>query len=169
MLIKSILLSSIEDENDRSIFFTHLRDTFPLCSSSRTHNNYGYDKELVKTIKDQLKEDNLKETEELLTKILQLNAAIEMKRGVIMCGQSGSGKTTCCQTLARALNRLNYLLFAPDHSKDELTTDKDVFYHSKKKVFKYLAESKFYFRKKPSKNYFYVLETDPEMEDDVVT
>jgi hypothetical protein len=29
---------------------------------------------------------------------------------------------------------MNYLLFAPDHSKDELATDRDLIFHQKKKL-----------------------------------
>ena len=66
--------------------------------------------------------------------MLQMNSAIEMRKGIILTGMSGSGKSTCCQTLSRAINRMNYLLFAPDHSKDELATDRDLIFHQKKKL-----------------------------------
>ena len=59
---------------------------------------------------------------------MQLNAALQMKNMIILAGPAGSGKTTACTTLSRVINRLNYLQFAPDHSKDELVPEKD---HSK--------------------------------------
>ena len=65
---------------------------------------------------------------------MQLNAALQLKKAVILIGPAGCGKTTCSQTLARATNRLNYLLFAPDHSKDELTTNRDLIYYAKNKL-----------------------------------
>ncbi|KAH3716367.1 hypothetical protein DPMN_059088 [Dreissena polymorpha] len=57
---------------------------------------------------------------------MQLYNTIQQSESVIITGASGSGKSTCVGVLARALNRLNYLLFAPDHSKDELSTDRGV-------------------------------------------
>lgn len=66
--------------------------------------------------------------------MLHMNSAIEMRKGIILSGPSGSGKSTATQTLSRAINRLNYLLFAPDHSKDELATDRDLIFHQKKKL-----------------------------------
>nr|KAG5709415.1 hypothetical protein BaRGS_029264 [Batillaria attramentaria] len=48
--------------------------------------------------------------------------------------QSGSGKSTCCHILSRAINLLNYKLFAPDHSNDELTTDRNVVFQSQQKL-----------------------------------
>lgn len=66
--------------------------------------------------------------------ILQLYATIQQSESVIMTGAPGSGKSTCLGVLARALNRLNYLLFAPDHSKDELNTDRDYLLHTKQKL-----------------------------------
>ena len=53
---------------------------------------------------------------------------------MILSGPSGSGKSTSLNILARALNRLNALLFAPDHSKDELTTDRDFMFYAKNKL-----------------------------------
>lgn len=57
-----------------------------------------------------------------------------MRKGIILSGPTGSGKSTAWLTLSRAINRLNYLLFAPDHSKDELSTDRDLIFHQKKKL-----------------------------------
>ena len=53
---------------------------------------------------------------------------------MILSGPSGSGKSTSLNVLARALNRLNALLFAPDHSKDELTTERDFMFYAKNKL-----------------------------------
>ena len=69
-----------------------------------------------------------------VVQVMQLNAALQLKKAVILIGPAGCGKTTCSQTLARATNRLNYLLFAPDHSKDELTTNRDLIYYAKNKL-----------------------------------
>lgn len=66
--------------------------------------------------------------------VMQLNAALQLKKAVILIGPAGCGKTTCSRTLARATNRLNFLLFAPDHSKDELTTNRDLIYYAKNKL-----------------------------------
>lgn len=83
-----------------------------------------------------------------LSQIFQLYATIQQKESVICTGPSGSGKSTCLSVLSRALNRLNYLLFAPDHSKDELTTDRDFLYHAKHKLqvfaFTIFAETTFF-------------------------
>ena len=69
-----------------------------------------------------------------VVQVIQLNAALQLKKAVILIGPAGCGKTTCSQTLARATNRLNYLLFAPDHSMDELTTNRDLIYYAKNKL-----------------------------------
>ena len=68
------------------------------------------------------------------SQILQLYASIQQKEPVILSGPSGSGKSTSLNILARALNRLNALLFAPDHSKDELTTERDFMFYVKNKL-----------------------------------
>ena len=72
--------------------------------------------------------------ESLYSQILQLYASIQQKEPVILAGPSGSGKSTSLCILSRALNRLNALLFAPDHSKDELTAERDFMYHAKQKL-----------------------------------
>ena len=66
--------------------------------------------------------------------VLQLNAGLEAHSPVVLVGPAGSGKSTCCQVLSRAINLLNYKLFAPDHSNDELTTDRNVVFQSTQKL-----------------------------------
>ncbi|XP_052095798.1 dynein heavy chain domain-containing protein 1-like isoform X11 [Mytilus californianus] len=132
--LKAVISPSLEDEDDRTVFMNHLRDTFPMCASSRGTSEHVYNHELVKSLKEQFKEDNMVLTKEMIARMLHMNSAIEMRKGIILSGPSGSGKSTATQTLSRAINRLNYLLFAPDHSKDELATDRDLIFHQKKKL-----------------------------------
>ena len=67
--LKSIILQSLEGEDDVSVFNSILRDVFPVSSKSAV--DYGYDGQLVKAVRDQLREDNLKDTEEILAKVGQ--------------------------------------------------------------------------------------------------
>ncbi|XP_078321875.1 dynein heavy chain domain-containing protein 1-like isoform X4 [Crassostrea virginica] len=130
--LRGVVRQSMENGEDCSVFDNTLRDVFP--STARKNIDHGYDTLLKDAIHDQLREDNMKDTPEIIDKVMQLNAALQLKKAVILIGPAGCGKTTCSQTLARATNRLNYLLFAPDHSKDELTTNRDLIYYAKNKL-----------------------------------
>ncbi|XP_048242736.1 dynein heavy chain domain-containing protein 1-like [Haliotis rufescens] len=130
--IREVVESRIQDGDDRAQFYGLLRDVFPVTASAQMDDTYmPHEPKLISAIREQLKEDNMKENEELITKILQLHTALELKQPVILTGQAGSGKSTCSTMLARAINFLNYKLFAPDHSKDELTTDRDLVFQYK--------------------------------------
>ncbi|XP_069111192.1 dynein heavy chain domain-containing protein 1-like isoform X2 [Argopecten irradians] len=131
--LRYILLPALETDDDRDVFSSNLRNVFP-ASANIPDTTTSFNTLMKRTVQDQLKEDSLTESEPLLHKILQLNTALQMKKSVILCGPAGSGKTTCCTTLGRAYNRLNYLLFAPDHSKDELNTDFVIQGKQKKKL-----------------------------------
>ncbi|XP_062587861.1 dynein heavy chain domain-containing protein 1-like, partial [Saccostrea cucullata] len=130
--LREVIRQSIESVEDCSVFDNTLRDVFP--STARKTVEHGYDEQLMEAIRCQLKEDKLKDTSEVVDKVMQLNSALQLKKAVILIGPAGCGKTTCSQTLARATNRLNFLLFAPDHSKDELTTNRDLIYYAKNKL-----------------------------------
>ncbi|KAL3832089.1 hypothetical protein ACJMK2_023767 [Sinanodonta woodiana] len=135
--IIDVMYSNTENEDDRLTFLTVLREVFSGKGTTIVGSGNGLlqqDSRLMTAIRDQLNEDNLKETSQTMEKVLQLYATIQQKQGVILYGQAGSAKTTCLGVLARALNRLNYLLFAPDHSKDELSTDRDMLFQSKQKL-----------------------------------
>ncbi|XP_060599368.1 dynein heavy chain domain-containing protein 1-like [Ruditapes philippinarum] len=132
--IIDVLQPGLETEDDVGMFLEILRDVFPLSTKPKTMYGQFADTKLVNAVQDQLNEDNVKETQEIMDKILQLYATIQQRESVICTGPAGSGKSTCLSVLSRALNRLNYLLFAPDHSKDELTTDRDFVFHAKNKL-----------------------------------
>ncbi|XP_052798483.1 dynein heavy chain domain-containing protein 1-like isoform X5 [Mya arenaria] len=125
---------ALETEDDVSAFLNILRDVFPQSNQSKSMSDPYQDMKLVNAVRDQLNEDNMKETPEIMEKILQLYSTIQQSESVIITGAAGSGKSTCLGVLARALNRLNYLLFAPDHSKEELTTDRGMAFHTKQKL-----------------------------------
>ncbi|XP_056008158.1 dynein heavy chain domain-containing protein 1-like [Ostrea edulis] len=130
--LRMVVRVSMENTEDYCVFDNILRDVFP--STARKTLQHDYDNQLMEAIHDQLKEDHLKDTPGIVQKVMQLNSALQLKKAVVLIGPAGSGKTTCSQTLARATNRLNFLLFAPDHSKDELTTNRDLIYYAKNKL-----------------------------------
>uniref|UniRef100_A0A8W8M9M4 AAA+ ATPase domain-containing protein n=1 Tax=Magallana gigas TaxID=29159 RepID=A0A8W8M9M4_MAGGI len=130
--LRGVVRQGMENTEDISVFDNTLRDVFP--STARKTIEHGYDTQLKEAVQDQLREDNMKDTPEIVEKVMQLNAALQLKKAVILIGPAGCGKTTCSRTLARATNRLNFLLFAPDHSKDELTTNRDLIYYAKNKL-----------------------------------
>ncbi|KAK6166840.1 hypothetical protein SNE40_023452 [Patella caerulea] len=133
--LKEILTSSFENDEDLNIFKNLLKDIFPVTMSNQQNSMYqSHDPKMVSAIHAQLKDDHLEENDELVLKTLQLHSALELKSPVIITGDAGSGKSTVCRVLSQAINMLNYKLFAPDHSKDELTTDRDTVFAMKQKL-----------------------------------
>ncbi|XP_076466624.1 dynein heavy chain domain-containing protein 1-like isoform X2 [Babylonia areolata] len=124
-------------EEDQGHFLSLMQDVFPqTCSAQlKAEREDGRGKEPLEAIvREVLKEDNLLDSQHLVEKVLQLNAGLAVHSPVVMVGPAGSGKSTCCHVLARAINLRNYKLFAPDHSNDELTTDRNVVFQSGQKL-----------------------------------
>ncbi|XP_070211333.1 dynein heavy chain domain-containing protein 1-like isoform X3 [Littorina saxatilis] len=121
-----------EDEDD---FLSLLRDVFPQAAGvQQAVEREEKEEPLEVTIREVMKEDMLQDNQQLMDKVLQLNAGLEVHSPVVLVGPAGSGKSTCCHVLSRAINLLNYKLFAPDHSSDDLTTDRNVVFQSTQKL-----------------------------------
>eukprot|EP00111_Clytia_hemisphaerica_P005633 TCONS_00016358-protein len=67
-------------------------------TSSQSHNAL-----LVDAIKEQIKADQLEPKAELITKVLELQSLLCTNQAVIIYGSCATGKSTCYQTLSRAL------------------------------------------------------------------
>ena len=67
--IVDIMQPSIETEDDQSTFFNILHDIFPLSRNSKSASSQYQDSKLVNAVRDQLNEDNIKETQEIMDKV----------------------------------------------------------------------------------------------------
>lgn len=67
--LKGVILPSLENEDDKAVFMNQLRDMFPMCASSRSTTEHIYNHELVKSLKEQFKEDNLIVSKELIARV----------------------------------------------------------------------------------------------------
>ncbi|XP_035825634.1 dynein heavy chain domain-containing protein 1 [Aplysia californica] len=133
--LKEILSPRYESEAETNKFLDLLREVFPRAISEQSNSSYSALNQQVSTaISEVFKEDKMEANDILFDKILQLHKAVDTKTPVILTGQTGSGKTKAYHTLARAINLLNYKQYAPDHSKDELSTERDVLFQTKQKL-----------------------------------
>jgi len=62
---------------------------------------------LTAAIQNACEERNLECTEEVTAKALQLNATILVRHGLMLVGETMSGKTQIMQTLGSAVDKLN--------------------------------------------------------------
>ncbi|XP_041366047.1 dynein-1-beta heavy chain, flagellar inner arm I1 complex-like isoform X2 [Gigantopelta aegis] len=138
--ISTVLETCLQAGDDSACFHSVLRDIFPAGSTAQQESDYNpYDPMLVNAIKEQLKEMKMEENSDLIDKILQLYSALQTKQSAMLTGAAGSGKSTVLLLLARAINYLNYKLFAPDHSKDDLIfTDRGLLFQMKSQKLKFL-------------------------------
>ncbi|XP_025095393.1 dynein heavy chain domain-containing protein 1-like isoform X2 [Pomacea canaliculata] len=115
-------------ENDQTTLSVLLHDLFPQVAGwvLKGEDSGKEELPLVEAIREVMREDRLKEIEPLVQKVLELNEGLESHSPVTLVGPAGSGKTTCFRILSRAINLLNYKLFAPDHCSDELTMDHNI-------------------------------------------
>ena len=67
--IVDIMQPTIENEDDLSTFFLILQDIFPLSRNSKSASSQYQDTKLVNAVRDQLNEDNVKETQEIMDKV----------------------------------------------------------------------------------------------------
>ncbi|GFR96319.1 dynein heavy chain domain-containing protein 1-like [Elysia marginata] len=133
--LKETMSTRHKSEAETAFFLNTLRELFPQSMGQQANSEYSsLNQPVVSAVTEVFKEDLMESNELMFNKILQLNTALESKCPVILVGQPGSGKTKVFHTLARAINMLNYKLYAPDHSKDELSTERDVLFQSKQKL-----------------------------------
>ena len=71
--IVDIMQPTIENEDDLSTFFLILQDIFPLSRNSKSASSQYQDTKLVNAVRDQLNEDNIKETQEIMDKVFCFN------------------------------------------------------------------------------------------------
>ena len=65
--LRGVVRQSMENGEDCSVFDKTLRDVFP--STARKNIDHGYDTLLKDAIHDQLREDNMKDTPEIIDKV----------------------------------------------------------------------------------------------------
>jgi hypothetical protein len=67
--IIDVLQPGLETEDDVGMFLEILRDVFPLSTKPKTMYGQFADTKLVNAVQDQLNEDNVKETQEIMDKV----------------------------------------------------------------------------------------------------
>ena len=67
--ILEILKPQLESEDDIALFLDILRDVFPISMKSKTQSGQYQDTKLLNAVRDQLNEDNMKETPEVMDKV----------------------------------------------------------------------------------------------------
>lgn len=75
--LRGVVRQGMENSEDTSVFDNNLRDVFP--STARKTIEHGYDTQLKEAVQDQLREDNMKDTPEIVEKV-------RVHKGVIMNG-----------------------------------------------------------------------------------
>jgi len=89
-------------EHDLPLFRGIIQDLFPQVVIKDT--DYG---SLEVAIRNQLSIAGLQQKNEFITKIIQLMETVKVRHGVMLVGVTGTGKTTVCHTLAKAMGQLN--------------------------------------------------------------
>ncbi|XP_070566099.1 dynein heavy chain domain-containing protein 1-like isoform X2 [Ptychodera flava] len=103
--IQKTLLSKLHNLEAIQVVKQVIRTVFP--QSSRPASAQDHDPVLVNAVQEQMVADKLQANPQHVAKILQLYECLQQKCGVMLVGASGSGKTTCYQTLSRVLNMLH--------------------------------------------------------------
>lgn len=67
--ILEIMQPQLETEDDISVFLDILRDVFPVSMKSKTQSGQYQDTKLLNAVRDQLNEDNMKESQEVMDKV----------------------------------------------------------------------------------------------------
>ncbi|XP_074658718.1 dynein heavy chain domain-containing protein 1-like, partial [Tubulanus polymorphus] len=85
-----------------------MRTVFPQSSRPKS-GVQPHDPVVMSAVQEQMARDNLQVTSEPINKILQLYTTLQssVAPSIVLLGAAGSGKTTCYQTLARAMNALH--------------------------------------------------------------
>ena len=67
--VVDVMQPSIETDDDLQVFFNTLQDIFPLSRNSKSASSQYQDIKLVNAVRDQLNEDNIRETQEIMDKV----------------------------------------------------------------------------------------------------
>jgi len=89
-------------KDDLVLFRKIIEDLFPQKKIPVT--DYG---KLHEAIQNQLELKKYQKPEAFIDKIIQLMETIRVRHGVMLVGVTGTGKTTVCHTLAKAMTQLN--------------------------------------------------------------
>eukprot|EP01022_Parablepharisma_sp_SALTPOND_P014052 TRINITY_DN188_c0_g2_i1.p1 TRINITY_DN188_c0_g2~~TRINITY_DN188_c0_g2_i1.p1 ORF type:complete len:4549 (-),score=684.34 TRINITY_DN188_c0_g2_i1:241-13887(-) len=114
-----VLIRAMRDSNvpkflhqDLDLFNGIIRDLFPTVHIPNIP--YG---QLELQIKDVLKKQKLKDPADFVKKVIQLFETLLVRHGIMIVGETGTGKTTCCSCLARSLTELEGHTDDPMHKK----------------------------------------------------
>lgn len=108
-IVKAILSVLIPEHKKASQFHTIVKDTFPIASQFPDFQKYIPEREknlLHDAVVEELQDVHLYCNMEVINQTLALYQALKFSQTVILIGPPGSGKTTCYNILAGALNRL---------------------------------------------------------------
>lgn len=70
--ILDLLQPQLETEDDITAFLNILRDVFPVSVKSKSQSGQYQDTKLLNAVRDQLNEDNMKETQAVMDKVILL-------------------------------------------------------------------------------------------------
>ena len=123
VLIKSTCDSVVPKlvSEDIPLFTSLMQAVFPGSELPRSN-----EKQLLAAVGAICEEDSLELTPGWLEKVLQLKQVLDMRHGVMMVGQSHTGKTTAWRTLLKALSRVDgvkgdfYVIDPKSIKKDKL-------------------------------------------------
>jgi len=103
-----LLIRAMRDSNvpkflahDLPLFTGIINDLFPGVKPQKV--DYG---DLQEAIEGELEDAELQRVSPFVTKIIQLYETLQVRHGIMVVGSTGTGKTTCIKTLAKALTRL---------------------------------------------------------------
>ncbi|KAG4103981.1 dynein heavy chain and region D6 of dynein motor-domain-containing protein [Neocallimastix lanati (nom. inval.)] len=88
--------------SDTPLFMGILSDLFPGIEIPEIDNS-----EFLSALSEEFKENNLQEIKAMIVKIVQLYETKKTRHGVMIVGQSGSGKTTVWKLLKNTMTRLS--------------------------------------------------------------
>jgi len=114
-----VLIRAMRDSNvpkflhqDLDLFSGIIRDLFPTVHIPSIP--YG---PLEVQVKEVLKKNKLKDPPDYVKKIIQLFETLLVRHGIMIVGETGTGKTTCSNTLAKALSELEGKIEDPMYRK----------------------------------------------------
>jgi dynein heavy chain len=103
-----VLIRAMRDSNipkflkdDLPLFDAIVRDLFPGMEFPEVHHD-----DFVKALERELKKDNMQYDEKQVDKIIQFYETMNVRFGIMIIGETMTGKTTVHKYLARALNCL---------------------------------------------------------------
>ncbi|CCW64140.1 unnamed protein product [Phytomonas sp. EM1] len=112
-----LLIRAIRDANvpkflrdDNILFLALVKDLFPSIKIEESHNEL-----LLDYVKRLMERDGLQIVDGMITKTIQLYNTLEVRHGLMMVGQTLSGKSTVIHTLQHALTSIK----TDGHNEDE--------------------------------------------------